>query len=136
MSKSIRKSIFWNIISIFLCIAMFLGETYAWFTDVVQSTDNVIIAGNLDLELEYWNGTAWVDVEGKSKGIEKNLTTLIGSWGKIPVTYAGGVHSFEDLDLLKELGRDKLNVTIGSALDLFGGHMKWTEVMKKIKSTL
>ena len=74
-----------------------------------------------------------VDVEGKSKGIEKTLTALIGCWGKIPVTYAGGVHSFEDLDLLKELGRDKLNVTIGSALDLFGGHMKWTEVMKKIK---
>ncbi len=74
-----------------------------------------------------------VDVEGKSKGIEKTLTTLIGSWGKIPVTYAGGVHSFEDLDLLKELGRDKLNVTIGSALDLFGGSMKWNDVMKKIK---
>ena len=74
-----------------------------------------------------------VDVEGKSKGIEKELTALIGSWGKIPVTYAGGVHSFEDLDALKELGQDRLNVTIGSALDLFGGHMKWTEVMKKIR---
>ena len=74
-----------------------------------------------------------VDVEGKSKGIEKELTALIGSWGKIPVTYAGGVHSFEDLDALKELGQDRLNVTIGSALDLFGGHMKWTDVMKKIR---
>ena len=74
-----------------------------------------------------------VDVEGKSKGIERELTALIGSWGKIPVTYAGGVHSFEDLDALKELGQDRLNVTIGSALDLFGGHMKWTDVMKKIR---
>jgi phosphoribosylformimino-5-aminoimidazole carboxamide ribotide isomerase len=74
-----------------------------------------------------------VDVEGKSKGIEKELTELIGSWGKIPITYAGGVHCFEDLDVLKELGRNCLNVTIGSSLDLFGGHMKWTDVMNKIK---
>jgi phosphoribosylformimino-5-aminoimidazole carboxamide ribotide isomerase len=73
-----------------------------------------------------------VDVEGKSQGIEQELTSLIGRWGKIPVTYAGGVHSYEDLSLLKELGHNKLNVTIGSALDLFGGHLKWTEVMKKI----
>lgn len=74
-----------------------------------------------------------VDVEGKSNGIEKELVSLIGSWGKIPVTYAGGVHNYEDLTLLKELGQDKLNVTIGSALDLFGGYMKWTEVMDRVK---
>ena len=74
-----------------------------------------------------------VDVEGKSQGIELELTALIGSWGKIPVTYAGGIHSFEDLTLLKELGQNHLNVTIGSALDLFGGHMNWQEVLEKIK---
>ena len=74
-----------------------------------------------------------VDVEGKTSGIEQQLTTLIGSWGKIPVTYAGGVHSYEDIELLKKLGNNRLNVTIGSALDLFGGEMKWTEVMRKIR---
>ena len=73
-----------------------------------------------------------VDVEGKSRGVETELISLIGSWGKIPVTYAGGVHSYEDLGVLKELGNNKLNVTIGSSLDLFGGHLKWMEVMKKI----
>ncbi|MBR3708853.1 MAG: phosphoribosylformimino-5-aminoimidazole carboxamide ribotide isomerase [Lentisphaeria bacterium] len=73
-----------------------------------------------------------VDVEGKSQGVEKELISLIGSWGKIPVTYAGGVHSYEDLEVLKNLGNNKLNVTIGSALDLFGGHLKWTEVMKRL----
>lgn len=73
-----------------------------------------------------------VDVEGKSQGIEKELVSLIGNWGKHPVTYAGGVHNYEDLALLKQLGRDHLNVTIGSALDLFGGQMKWQEVMRFI----
>ena len=49
-------------------------------------------------------------------------------------TYAGGVHSFDDLRLVKELGRDKINVTIGSALDLFGGNMKFEEVLSYCRS--
>lgn len=74
-----------------------------------------------------------VDVEGKANGIEEELAELLGSWGKIPVTYAGGVGSFEDLKKLKELGRNQLNVTIGSALDLFGGSMAYDKVMEFVK---
>ena len=70
-----------------------------------------------------------VDVEGKADGIEKELVTVLGQWGKLPITYAGGVHSYEDLQLIKELGNDHLNVTVGSALDLFGGKLKWDEVL-------
>ena len=70
-----------------------------------------------------------VDVEGKARGIEENLAQLLGEWGRIPVTYAGGVSSFDDLKKLKELGRDRLNVTIGSALDLFGGNMEFKKVL-------
>lgn len=75
-----------------------------------------------------------VDVEGKAKGIEKELVCLLGEWGKIPVTYAGGVGSFEDLRELKELGKDRLNVTIGSALDLFGGPMAYEKVLHYIRA--
>ena len=71
-----------------------------------------------------------VDVEGKSGGIEVPLVQLLGEWGKLPVTYAGGVHSFEDLNQIYQLGHNHLNVTIGSALDLFGGHMAFSDVMK------
>ncbi|MDF2589360.1 MAG: 1-(5-phosphoribosyl)-5-[(5-phosphoribosylamino)methylideneamino]imidazole-4-carboxamide isomerase [Anaerocolumna sp.] len=71
-----------------------------------------------------------VDVEGKSSGIEKDLVTLLGKWDGIPITYAGGVGSFKDLHELKTLGQNKLDVTIGSALDLFGGPMKYSEVLK------
>ena len=69
-----------------------------------------------------------VDVEGKASGIEEELVRLLGSWGKIPVTYAGGVGDFEDLARLKKLGKNMLNVTIGSALDLFGGTMAYEKV--------
>ena len=69
-----------------------------------------------------------VDVEGKASGIEEELVRLLGSWGKIPVTYAGGVGDFEDLARLKKLGKNMLNVTIGSALDLFGGTMSYEKV--------
>lgn len=70
-----------------------------------------------------------VDVEGRADGIEEEVAALLGNWGKMPVTYAGGVHDFSDLEKLKKLGQNRVNVTIGSALDLFGGNMKWEEVI-------
>ena len=73
-----------------------------------------------------------VDVEGKANGIEKPLAKLLGDWGKIPITYAGGVHSFEDLKELADLGSNHLNVTIGSALDIFGGMMPYQKVLQEI----
>lgn len=77
-----------------------------------------------------------VDVEGKAEGIEEELAGLLGEYKGKKITYAGGVHSFRDLEKLKKLGQDKLNVTIGSALDLFGGNMKWEEVLEYCKKTL
>lgn len=73
-----------------------------------------------------------VDVEGKSSGIETEIAAMLGNWNGIPVTYAGGVGSFEDLRTLKTLGGGKVDVTIGSALDLFGGKMAFDEVLKII----
>lgn len=71
-----------------------------------------------------------VDVEGKAGGIEEELASRLGEWKGVPITYAGGVHSYEDLELLKKLGNNRLNVTIGSALDLFGGSLNWERVRK------
>jgi phosphoribosylformimino-5-aminoimidazole carboxamide ribotide isomerase len=74
-----------------------------------------------------------VDVEGKSDGIEKPLVQLLGDWGRLPITYAGGVHSFADLEQIAVLGHNRLHVTIGSALDLFGGPMSYEQVIAYIK---
>lgn len=72
-----------------------------------------------------------VDVEGKSAGIEAELVQLLGDSSPIPATYAGGVHAMEDLELIRKLGGGSVHVTIGSALDLFGGYLKFEDVVKK-----
>lgn len=74
-----------------------------------------------------------VDVEGKASGIERELVCMLGGWGKLPMTYAGGVGSFDDMELLKKLGQNRLDVTIGSALDIFGGNMNFEEVLEKCR---
>lgn len=107
-------------------------DSYYIVTDRWQKfTDEVITEELLDELSQYCDEFLIhaVDVEGKASGIEKALVSLLGDWGKIPLTYAGGVHSFEDLRLIKELGHNRVNVTIGSALDLFGGSMKFEDVI-------
>ena len=74
-----------------------------------------------------------VDVEGKSAGVDRELAQILGSIDTIPVTYAGGVGSLEHLARLKEWGRGRLDVTIGSALDIFGGSLKFEDVIRYIK---
>ncbi len=69
-----------------------------------------------------------VDVEGKASGIEERLAELMGNSTEIPSTYAGGISSFEDLDKLRTLGNSRIDFTVGSALDIFGGPLKFEEV--------
>lgn len=69
-----------------------------------------------------------VDTEGKANGIEPQIAQTMGEYCGIPSTYAGGISSFGDLDTLKELGRGKIDFTIGSALDIFGGNMSFEKV--------
>ncbi len=111
------------------------GEDYYVVTDRWQKfTDEKVCIPLLDRLAEYCSEFLIhaVDVEGKARGIEKELAALLGSWGRLPVTYAGGVGSFSDLEQLKTLGRNRLHVTIGSALDLFGGPMAYDRVMEYI----
>ena len=60
-------------------------------------------------------------VEGRQAGIDAGLASLLGRIAPLPVTYAGGIRSLADVELIRELGRDRLDFTVGSALDLFGG---------------
>lgn len=71
-----------------------------------------------------------VDVEGKASGIERGLAALLGSWGKIEITYAGGIASYEDIKLIKKEGNNRLDFTVGSALDLFGGSLSYERLAK------
>lgn len=70
------------------------------------------------------------DVEGMCRGVDVELVTLLGGWDGCPVTYAGGVSGFDDVHLIDELSGGRLDVTVGSALDLFGGDkVRYEEVL-------
>lgn len=62
-----------------------------------------------------------VDVEGMCSGIAEDLIADLARWSPVPATYAGGVKSLADLDRVKEVGANRVDATVGSALDIFGG---------------
>lgn len=66
-----------------------------------------------------------VDVEGCVNGIEADLIPILSACGDIPVTYAGGIASMDDIRLLERLGGGRIDFTVGSALDLFGGKLSY-----------
>jgi phosphoribosylformimino-5-aminoimidazole carboxamide ribotide isomerase len=61
------------------------------------------------------------DVEGLCQGIDADLVRLMGNWGRLPMTYAGGATTLADVQLVESQSGGKVDVTVGSALDLFGG---------------
>ncbi|CAI0391854.1 unnamed protein product [Linum tenue] len=70
-----------------------------------------------------------VDVEGKKLGIDEELVQLLGEHSPIPVTYAGGVTVMEDMEKIKTAGKGRVDVTVGSALDIFGGNLPYRDVI-------
>jgi phosphoribosylformimino-5-aminoimidazole carboxamide ribotide isomerase len=76
------------------------------------------------------------DVEGRRQGIEADLVAKLGRWAPIPTTYAGGIKDLSDLDLIEELGQGRLDFTVGSALDIFGGEMAYEDVIRRINRSL
>ena len=73
-----------------------------------------------------------VDVEGRQSGPDEELAGLLGEYaagGGIPVTYAGGIRSEDDIELIRRAGREKVDFTVGSALDLFGGKLPYKKMI-------
>lgn len=61
------------------------------------------------------------DNEGLQRGIDEGLVEKLGQWCTLPVTYAGGGKTIDDLEKVKQLSSGRVDLTIGSALDIFGG---------------
>ena len=76
------------------------------------------------------------DVEGKSEGVDRELIEILSEFDSCPVTYAGGISDYEDIELIQKSGKGNLNVTIGSALDLFGGELNYETVKQMCQATL
>lgn len=108
------------------------GDDYYVVTDRWQKFTREKMSRNLLKKLEVYCDEFLihgVDVEGKSQGIDQELVKILAQYQGNSLTYAGGVRSFKDLELLKKYGKDRIDVTIGSALDLFGGPMEFAEVL-------
>lgn len=73
-----------------------------------------------------------VDVEGKGSGIESEVIEIL-KHSPVPVTYAGGISSIKDIDFIKKVSDNLVNVTIGTSLDIFGGSLKISEVIDCIQ---
>jgi phosphoribosylformimino-5-aminoimidazole carboxamide ribotide isomerase len=107
-------------------------DNYYVVTDRWQSfTDYKVTPANLKELAKYCDEflVHGVDVEGKQCGILENLVVLLGEHSPIPVTYAGGVRSLEDMELVRRVGKNKVDATVGSALDCFGGNLKYDDVV-------
>jgi phosphoribosylformimino-5-aminoimidazole carboxamide ribotide isomerase len=101
------------------------GEKYFVVTDRWQKfTDLEVNAETLKKFSSYCSEFLIhaVDVEGLCRGIDREIVELLGKFSPIPTTYAGGASSLADLELVTELGSGKIDLTIGSALDIFGGN--------------
>ena len=100
------------------------GQDYYLVTDRWQKFTEVVISPAVLADLatccdEFLIHAA--DVEGKCGGIEVALVEHLASWTPLPTTYAGGVRDLADLELIRNLGQGRIDVTVGSALDIFGG---------------
>ena len=71
-SFTTKKALLLNSVSLLLCIVMLMGTSFAWFTDIVESKDNIIVAGNLDVELEYYSAAGWQPVNENTKLFDEN----------------------------------------------------------------
>lgn len=109
------------------------GDHYTVVTDRWQKFTNEVVGEALlnrlsDSCAEFL--VHGVDVEGKRAGIEEPLVEMLGRQSPVPVTYAGGVRALSDLDRVKQLGNGRVDVTIGSALDIFGGNVPYRDVVE------
>lgn len=100
------------------------GDDYFIVTDLWQKFTTVKISPET---LEQLAGVCdeflihAADVEGKCAGVELELIEKLAEWTPVPTTYAGGIRNLEDLELIKVVGDGRLDATVGSALDIFGG---------------
>jgi phosphoribosylformimino-5-aminoimidazole carboxamide ribotide isomerase len=100
------------------------GDTYLVATDRWQTfTEEAVTYAFMDRLSAYCDEFLIhaVDVEGRCAGIEAELAAYLGRWQGLPVTYAGGIASQADIDLIASLGNGRIDFTVGSALDIFGG---------------
>ena len=106
---------------------------YIVMTDRWQKETNTVVTKELFEKLSDYCAEFLLhatDVEGTCNGIEEDIVRMLGTFHTRPVTYAGGICSMHDIERIKDLGKGRVNFTVGSALDIFGGDLPFEEVIK------
>ena len=107
-------------------------DAYFIVTDRWQKfTDTVISKENMERLSPFCDEflVHAVDVEGCKGGVDVELVNVLYSFSPVTVTYAGGIRNLQDLDAINKEGKGKVDATIGSALDIFGGSLKYEDVV-------
>ncbi len=109
------------------------GQYYIVTNRWQKFTDEVVNLETLKKLSEYCDEflVHGVDVEGKSGGMEEELVEMLSKFTDIPITYAGGIGSKEQIEKFAEISQGNLDFTIGSALDLFGGKLSYDEIVEE-----
>jgi phosphoribosylformimino-5-aminoimidazole carboxamide ribotide isomerase len=108
------------------------GPDYFVVTDRWQKFTEVTISPETLGQLADWCAEFLVhavDVEGLCRGVDLDLVEKLAQWTPRPATYAGGARSLADLEAVTRLGQGKIDLTIGSALDIFGGSLRYEDVV-------
>lgn len=110
-----RNALFTSVISLLLCVSMLVGTTFAWFTDSVASANNIIKSGNLDIELEYWDGDSWENVAGKSDiltntlwepGVTEIAYLRVANAGSLALKYQLGINIVSETAGVNQAGKE------------------------------
>ena len=111
------------------------GDSYLVATDRWQTfTDEAVTHELMDRLADHCDEFLIhaVDVEGLCRGIETDLVAYLGRWRGRPVTYAGGIASQADIDSIASLGNGRIDFTVGSALDIFGGNgLRYADMVRQ-----
>ncbi len=111
--KSTKRALLMSALALLMCFSMLIGSTYAWFTDSVTSGNNIIKSGNLDIELEYWNGTEWKDVKGASDiltntlwepGVTEVAYLRVANAGSLAFKYQLGINILNEVEGTNQAG--------------------------------
>lgn len=113
-TKSTKRSLLLSALSLLLCVSMLIGSTFAWFTDSVSSTNNIIKSGNLDVELEYYDGDSWEKVTATTNVFEENtlwepghtevVYLKISNLGTLALKYQLGVNIVSEIESISVEG--------------------------------
>lgn len=111
-----KKALVSSVIALVLCMAMLVGTTFAWFTDSVTSGKNQIVAGNLDIELEYLVDGKWVAVDGDTNIFEEGalwepghtevVSLRVRNAGTLALKYQLGINVFEEITSINVAGEE------------------------------